>query len=70
MVDSPNGDYNAIRGLPDGFDLPRARCTRVRGRKRWWHFALDGEVYRYVGLCDEIDHDGRPPGPPTCGGVS
>lgn len=62
MLGSPNGDYN----VPDRFDLPRVRCTRVRGSKRWWHFQLDGDHYRFVGLCDEIDHHGLPPGPPTC----
>jgi len=61
MLGSPAGDYNAIRGVPDGFDLPRERCTRVRGRERWWHFELDGDRYRYVGLCDDITHDGPTP---------
>ena len=74
MVGSPAGDYNAIRGVPDGFDLPRVRCTRVRGSKLRWHFELDGDHYRYVGLCEDITHDGPTPqelsrcccGDPSC----
>lgn len=66
FVDAPSGDFDQPRALPDGWADPPTVCTRRYGGP-WWHFQLDGEVYRYAGTCVEVGH-GEPPEHECCCG--